>query len=687
MSNFNKNNTKMFSHTKQRWGLRKLSVGVASVLLGFTFLGVQSQQALADTNTATGNVDVLATTANQQISGNQVVLAAGQEATTVNQIPVVPNSYANAMNGFRPENGNTQAIINSSTDAIKENGGDLTTKFNQVGAQTDSNGNMSVTMSASNYKSNPADAAETVDLQNLTSTQQNEITTFAAQVINQIRSEVQAQSNGKNVSAGFLKVSPFATQAGNSIVHAAYDNFTGEGHNMAGLGAAAKNLGINSWVGENIGGLLTGTALEAGWVKTITMDQLKNDIYLSILSMMYVDNNSNSIGAGGHTTALLNDPSYNVNSDNGGNAISLDRNGNVIANQYLALTIDKRNRVHFNFISDAGASADAKAKLAQGAFQPMFSANDHNHGQSSSAESSANSSAESSASSSAESSANSSAESSASSSAESSASGSTESSASSPAESSANGSAESSASGSAESSASSPAESSASSSAESSASSPAESSASSLAESSASSSTESSASSPAESSANSSAESSTSSSAESSANSSAESSASSSAESSANSSAESSASSSAESSASSSAESSASSPAESSVSSSAESSANSSAESSASSPAESSASSSAESSASSSAESSASSPAESSASSSAINTDNIANNATSNVSDGHHVTASRSNVQVGAVNANKKLPQTGNNNEGSLFALAMLVLSTCFGLGLRKKRD
>ena len=499
MSNFNKNNTKMFNHTKQRWGLRKLSVGVASVLLGFTFLGVQSQQALADTNTATGNVDGLATTANQQISGNQVVLAAGQEATTVNQTPVVPNGYANAMNGFRPkngpENGNTQAIINSSTDAIKENGGDPTTKFNKVGFQTDSNGNMSVTMSASNYKSNPADAAETVDLQNLTSTQQNEITTFAAQVINQIRSEVQAQSNGKNVSAGFLKVSPFATQAGNSIVHAAYDNFTGEGHNMAGLEAAAKNLGINSWVGENIGGLLTGTALEAGWVKTITMDQLKNDIYLSILSMMYVDNNSNSIGAGGHTTALLNDPSYNENSNNGGNAISLDRNGNVIANQYLALTIDKRNRVHFNFISDAGASADAKAKLAQGAFQPMFLANDHNHGQSSSAESSASSSAESSASSSAESSA------------------------------------------------------------------------------------------------------------------------------------------------------------------------------------------------SSSAESSASSSAESSVSSSAINTDNIANNATSNVSDGHHVTASRSNVQAGAVNANKKLPQTGNNNEGSLFALAMLVLSTCFGLGLRKKRD
>ena len=666
MASFNKNKASMFDHTKQRWGLRKLSIGVASVLLGFTFMGVQAQNVSADTNTSTGDTDEAITTNNQQTNGNQVVLAASQQNDTVNQTPVVPDGYADVMNGFRPNiyHGNsTPAIINASTEGIIENGGDpSSTRFNNIGAQLDGQGNVtSITMSASNYKSNPADAAEAVDLQNLTPDQQNEITTFAAQVINRLRAEVQAQPNGQKVSAGFLKVSPFATQAGQDIVHFAYDNFTGVGHNQTGISDAANRLGIHSYVGENIGGLLLGRAMQAGWIHTANMDQLKNDIYLSILSMMYTDNGNNAIGAGGHTTALLNDPAFNSSTPSGGNAISLDSNGNIIANQYLALTIDKQNRLHFNFISDANASEEAKRELALDAVQPMFEASKPDQGHSSSAESSATSSAESSATSSAESSATSSAESSATSSAESSATSSAESSATSSAESSATSSAESSATSSAESSATSSAESSATSSAESSATSSAESSATSSAESSATSSAESSATSSAESSATSSAESSTTSSAESSATSSAESSATSSAESSATSSAESSATSSAESSATSSAESSA-------ISS-----------------AESSATSSAESSATSSAESSATSSAEADASAVTVDTNNSAANST--VLSANNVSSVTNQSQANKGNANNKLPQTGDANEQSLFALGVLGMSAILGLGLRKKRN
>ncbi len=620
MASFNKNKASMFDHTKQRWGLRKLSIGVASVLLGFTFMGVQAQNVSADTNTSTGDTDEAITTNNQQTNGNQVVLAASQQNDTVNQTPVVPDGYADVMNGFRPniyhDHGNsTPAIINASTEGIIENGGDpSSTRFNNIGAQLDGQGNVtSITMSASNYKSNPADAAEAVDLQNLTPDQQNEITTFAAQVINRLRAEVQAQPNGQKVSAGFLKVSPFATQAGQDIVHFAYDNFTGVGHNQTGISDAANRLGIHSYVGENIGGLLLGRAMQAGWIHTANMDQLKNDIYLSILSMMYTDNGNNAIGAGGHTTALLNDPAFNSSTPSGGNAISLDSNGNIIANQYLALTIDKQNRLHFNFISDANASEEAKRELALDAVQPMFEASKPDQGHSSSAESSATSSAESSATSSAESSATSSAESSATSSAESSATSS------------------------------------------------------------------------AESSATSSAESSATSSAESSATSSAESSATSSAESSATSSAESSATSSAESSATSSAESSATSSAESSATSSAESSAISSAESSATSSAESSATSSAESSATSSAESSATSSAETDASAVTVDTNNSAANST--VLSANNVSSVTNQSQANKGNANNKLPQTGDANEQSLFALGVLGMSAILGLGLRKKRN
>lgn len=550
----------MFDHTKQRWGLRKLSIGVASVLLGFTFMGVQAQNVSADTNTSTGDTDEAITTNNQQTNGNQVVLAASQQNDTVNQTPVVPDGYADVMNGFRPNHGNsTPAIINASTEGIIANGGDpSSTRFNNIGAQLDGQRNVtSITMSASNYKSNPADAAEAVDLQNLTPDQQNEITTFAAQVINRLRAEVQAQPNGQKVSAGFLKVSPFATQAGQDIVHFAYDNFTGVGHNQTGISDAANRLGIHSYVGENIGGLLLGQAMQAGWIHTANMDQLKNDIYLSILSMMYTDNGNNAIGAGGHTTALLNDPAFNSSTPSGGNAISLDSNGNIIANQYLALTIDKQNRLHFNFISDANASEEAKRELALDAVQPMFEASKPDQGHSSSAESSATSSAESSATSSAESSATSSAESSATSSAESSAT--------------------------------------------------------------------------------------------------------------------------------SSAESSATSSAESSATSSAESSATSSAESSATSSAESSATSSAESSATSSAESSATSSAEADASAVTVDTNNSAANST--VLSANNVSSVTNQSQANKGNANNKLPQTGDANEQSLFALGVLGMSAILGLGLRKKRN
>lgn len=560
MASFNKNKASMFDHTKQRWGLRKLSIGVASVLLGFTFMGVQAQNVSADTNTSTGDTDEAITTNNQQTNGNQVVLAASQQNDTVNQTPVVPDGYADVMNGFRPNHGNsTPAIINASTEGIIANGGDpSSTRFNNIGAQLDGQRNVtSITMSASNYKSNPADAAEAVDLQNLTPDQQNEITTFAAQVINRLRAEVQAQPNGQKVSAGFLKVSPFATQAGQDIVHFAYDNFTGVGHNQTGISDAANRLGIHSYVGENIGGLLLGQAMQAGWIHTANMDQLKNDIYLSILSMMYTDNGNNAIGAGGHTTALLNDPAFNSSTPSGGNAISLDSNGNIIANQYLALTIDKQNRLHFNFISDANASEEAKRELALDAVQPMFEASKPDQGHSSSAESSATSSAESSATSSAESSATSSAESSATSSAESSAT--------------------------------------------------------------------------------------------------------------------------------SSAESSATSSAESSATSSAESSATSSAESSATSSAESSATSSAESSATSSAESSATSSAEADASAVTVDTNNSAANST--VLSANNVSSVTNQSQANKGNANNKLPQTGDANEQSLFALGVLGMSAILGLGLRKKRN
>lgn len=351
-----KNN--QFSNAQQRWSLRKLSVGVCSVLLGMALLGAGSV-ASADTTTAA--------------QPQTTAVAVQPSATTresYDQNPVVPNNYATALQGFRPGQTESQNLRNVSQQGIADNVLNPNQPVSHVSMFQHNGGAWQVSYNIK-YNSNAADQQETVDPQNLTASQEQEITDFAANTINNIRQKVQSQNGGTSVSAGYLKVSPYATQVGSQIMHQAYDNYSGSGHNTPGLQAAARSHGINAWVGENIGSLNEG--LEAvrlknqGYISNITMDMIKKEIYSNIIAMMYQDYNESGIGAGGHTTALLNDPYYR--SGNGGNAIALDSNGNLVANQYLAVTIDKKNQIHFNFISDDGASNEAKTQLAANAVQ------------------------------------------------------------------------------------------------------------------------------------------------------------------------------------------------------------------------------------------------------------------------------------------------------------------------------
>lgn len=84
-----KNN--QFSNAQQRWSLRKLSVGVCSVLLGMALIGAGSV-ASADTTT----------TAQPQQTTTVAVQPSATSRESYNQNPVVPNNYANALAGFRP---------------------------------------------------------------------------------------------------------------------------------------------------------------------------------------------------------------------------------------------------------------------------------------------------------------------------------------------------------------------------------------------------------------------------------------------------------------------------------------------------------------------------------------------------------------------------------------------------------
>lgn len=382
---------KMYEHAQQRWSLRKLSVGVCSVLLGLTAMG--GTAAFADSTPSNSS----STPVTFQTSSAAVQPSPADQSNSNYQNTVVPNGYASALDGFRPGETQSQALENVSQEGRTANTNDPNAPISQVSYGINSDGNNFVNFNV-RYQHNPADEQEVVDPQNLTTSQEADLTNFAAGTINHIRQQVQSQTNGNRVSVGYLRTSPYASQVGNEIVHSAYDNFTGSGHNRDGLISAANNLGLNtSFVGENIGdlndGLLVVRLRNRGAISNITMDMLKEDVYANIVAMMYQDYNDTDIGAGGHTTALLNDPEYNVTSPAGGNAVGLDSNGNAVGNQYFALTIDRRNQLHFNFISDANATDAVRRQLATNAVTPGLTSGQSGSTTGSSASSSAASSA------------------------------------------------------------------------------------------------------------------------------------------------------------------------------------------------------------------------------------------------------------------------------------------------------
>ncbi|WP_283583274.1 YSIRK-type signal peptide-containing protein [Limosilactobacillus difficilis] len=98
--------------TKQRWSLRKLSVGVCSVLLGMALLGA-SQTASADTTT----VSPAQTTA---VAVQPSAATNSQQATNV-QNAMVPSNYANSLNGYRPGDAQSQALRNASYEGKAAN--------------------------------------------------------------------------------------------------------------------------------------------------------------------------------------------------------------------------------------------------------------------------------------------------------------------------------------------------------------------------------------------------------------------------------------------------------------------------------------------------------------------------------------------------------------------------------------
>lgn len=240
---------------------------------------------------------------------------------------------------------------------------------------------------------NPIDDQDAVDIYHLTNAQTKEITTFAANLINNIRQQIASQPNGDTVAQGLLSVSDGASKIAQQIVDDAYNanNYAKENymehHSDGGIinngnmtfEQAAYNHGIHT---ENNGlttdngqeytllGNFNGTGIRenlsgyrdlAPYIKN--MSQLKSWVFQSIMSMTFADQSGyvpageKAGGFGGHTVTFLNPKQQTQINPKG--------------HQFLTVTIDDGGMVHYFTFGDTDVKPDVYTKLNEGLVTPV----------------------------------------------------------------------------------------------------------------------------------------------------------------------------------------------------------------------------------------------------------------------------------------------------------------------------
>ncbi|WP_318765107.1 SEC10/PgrA surface exclusion domain-containing protein [Lactiplantibacillus carotarum] len=175
---------------------------------------------------------------------------------------------------------------------------------------------------ANQYHSNAADQAVTVtDLNNLTNAQRTELTQFAANLINQMRTQM------GNLP---VKITQSAIDFANDVAKRyVADKMSGQGHDVAGIEATAATYGLRSGLGINLY-----EDLSWGYIwNAQTMNDLKQGIYNTFVDMVANDQGSDF----GHADSLTG---YNLGTDRD-------------MQQYLGISIDNLGQIHILMVKDS----------------------------------------------------------------------------------------------------------------------------------------------------------------------------------------------------------------------------------------------------------------------------------------------------------------------------------------------
>ena len=188
------------------------------------------------------------------------------------------------------------------------------------------------------YKSNKNDQKITVDYNNLTEAQRQELSIFATGLINQIQSQMGTPKTS---------VSPKSVEFANKVVKEAYNDpswdgfgphmIDGKSHNSDGLQKVSKEMNGNS-VLENMSSSIHNYTYDdsgnivSGEIAPQTMDSLKRALYDDIVSMMFDDADS----GWGHALTFINfgEKDWSIQS---------------IDNETMGVAFDKYGYSHFDF--------------------------------------------------------------------------------------------------------------------------------------------------------------------------------------------------------------------------------------------------------------------------------------------------------------------------------------------------
>ncbi|MBO8442128.1 MAG: SEC10/PgrA surface exclusion domain-containing protein, partial [Firmicutes bacterium] len=188
------------------------------------------------------------------------------------------------------------------------------------------NGYDSSTTSANTYKHNQADENESIDVTNLTDAQRAEITEWVAGLLNPIREQL--GNPDVQISNGSMQYSKDVVDRYNSDGW----NMTTQGHDQNALTQVGQQDGVQDE--SEAAGLIYYPNNPITPAPT-NMDQLKQDVYNTIISMLFDDAGSDY----GHTQALIGYDAKTANT----------RGFDDTTEEYLGVDTDDNGWVHFNF--------------------------------------------------------------------------------------------------------------------------------------------------------------------------------------------------------------------------------------------------------------------------------------------------------------------------------------------------